>query len=406
MNIIKKKLLLGITGSIAAYKIPYLVREMVDKGYEVQVVLTESAKAFVTPLTLQTVSGHSVRDALLDPDAEFAMGHIELARWADLILIAPASANFIAKLTYGFADDLLSTLCLVATQPIWLAPAMNQQMWLNSATQENVMKLQVRGHRFLGPAAGIQACGEDGPGRMLEPADIAKEIFNSSEESFLNGKRVLITAGPTHEPIDPVRFITNRSSGKMGYALAEAAIIAGAHVTLITGPTSLHPPFVTKLIKVKTADEMQLAVHAEIIRQDIFISAAAVSDYKFPNPEKQKIKREAEPLSLLLEPTIDILQSISKIKPKPFIVGFAAETENILENARKKLHKKGCDLIIVNDVSRMDIGFESDDNAVTVLSEESAISIEKMPKKRLAQELLKIIYEKSLLSNHCQTGMV
>ena len=402
MSTIRKKLLLGITGSIAAYKIPCLIREMVDKGYEVQVVLTESAKEFVTPLTLQTVSGHSVRDALLDPDAEFSMGHIELARWADIILIAPASANFIAKLTHGFADDLLSTLCLAATKLIWLAPAMNQQMWLNSATQENVMKLQIRGHRFLGPAAGIQACGEDGLGRMLEPAEIAQEIVNSNEELFLNGKRILITAGPTHEAIDPVRFISNRSSGKMGYALAEAAITVGADVTLITGPSSLHPPLVNKLIKVKTTDEMQLAVHAEITHQDIFISAAAVSDYKFPNPEKQKIKREHQSLSLLLEPTVDILQSISKINPKPFIVGFAAETENILDNARKKLHKKGCDLIVVNDVSRTDIGFESDDNAVTVLFEESSISIEKTSKKMLAGQLLKIIYQQAQKICLCQ----
>lgn len=403
MNATKQKLLLGITGSIAAYKTPYFIREMVDSGYEVQVVLTESAKTFVTPLTLQTVSGHPVHEQLLDTEAEAAMGHIQLARWADTILIAPASANFIAKLAHGFADDLLSTLCLAANKPIWLAPAMNQQMWLNSATQENVTKLQMRGHRLLGPAAGIQACGEDGLGRMLEPSDIAKEILNANSERFLKGKRVLITAGPTHEAIDPVRYIANRSSGKMGYALAEAATAAGAEVTLISGPVSLIPPLVSKFVKINNSNEMQSAVHNEISHQDIFISAAAVADYKPATLEQQKIKRQNQSLSLLLEPTIDILHTIGKLKQKPFIVGFAAETENIVENARMKLHKKGCDLIVVNDVGRQDIGFESEDNAVTVLSKENSITIEKTSKKLLAQQLLKIIHQHELNTTACQT---
>ncbi len=237
-----KNLVLGITGSIAAYKMPYFIREMVDSGYNIQVVLTKSATSFVTPLTLQTVSGHPVHEHLLDTEAEANMGHIQLARWADVLLISPASSNFIAKIAHGFADDLLSTLCLAFNKPIWFAPAMNQQMWLNPATQENVAKLKQRRHRFLGPASGIQACGEDGPGRMLEPSDIVKEILNENSEQFLKGKRVLITAGPTHEAIDPVRYIANRSSGKMGYVLAEAATSAGAYVTLISGPVSLPPP--------------------------------------------------------------------------------------------------------------------------------------------------------------------
>lgn len=393
MDTPKKKLLIGITGSIAAYKIPYFIREIIEYGYEIQVVLTESAKAFVTPLTLQTVAGQPVHEQLLDTEAEAAMGHIQLARWADIILIAPASANFIAKLAHGFADDLLSTLCLASNKSILLAPAMNQQMWFNSATQENVKQLQKRGHYFLGPAAGIQACGEDGPGRMLEPTDIVKEILTGHGNKFLKDKRILITAGPTHEAIDPVRYIANRSSGKMGYALAEAAMAAGANVTLISGPVSFSPPCVNKLINIKNVDEMYSAVQNEIAQQDIFVSAAAVADYKPIMVEQQKIKRQNQTISIQLEPTIDILQTIGKLKQKPFIVGFAAETQNIIENAKMKLQKKGCDLIVVNDVSNQEIGFESDDNAVTILSKEKFISIERTSKKILAQKLLKIIHE-------------
>lgn len=389
----KKKLLLGITGSIAAYKTPYLVRELIDKHYDVRVVLTKSAEIFVTKMTLQAVSGHLVHDELFDPAAESAMSHIDLARWPDSILIAPASANVIAKLAGGFADDLLTTLCLASKSSIFIAPAMNQQMWLNSVTQENLAKLKSRHYQVLGPAEGIQACGEEGPGRMLEPHEIVEQLIDS-EIFFLKNMKILITAGPTHEPIDPVRFIANRSSGKMGYALSEQALAAGAEVTLITGPTSMAPPRGVKLIQVKTSADMQHAVQMEIANQTIFISTAAVSDYRVSQPSSQKIKRqENQSLSLNLESTVDILESVRKINSKTFIVGFAAETENIIENAEKKRIKKGVDLMVVNDVSQTDIGFESDDNAVTVLSKRGAIDIGKASKRIIAGQLLRMIYE-------------
>lgn len=394
-TVLKKKLLLGITGSIAAYKTPYLIRELVDKDYEVQVVLTKSANLFVTKMILQAVSGYPVHEELFDAAAEAAMSHIALARWPHTILIAPASANFIAKLAGGFADDLLTTLCLASKASILIAPAMNQQMWLNPATQENLAKLKARGYQFLGPAIGIQACGEDGPGRMLEPHEIIEQL-NFTQDLFLKDKKILITAGPTHEPIDPVRFIGNRSSGKMGYALAEQAIAAGAKVTLITGPTSVTPPCDVTLIQVKTAVEMQNAVEKSMTDQAIFISAAAVSDYRVQQPFSQKIKRQQGTMTLTLEPTTDILQSVSQSHPNAFIVGFAAETENVLGNADKKRLKKGVDLMIANDVSRTDIGFENDDNAVMVFSEEGMVSIEKMSKKNLARELLKMICQEQL----------
>ena len=286
-GIIAVNIVLGITGSIAAYKIPHLVRLLVDAGHAVRVVMTESAKAFVTPMTLQTLSKHPVYDKLLDLDAEATMSHIALARWATRVLIAPASAHVIAKLTQGYADDLLTTLCLATTAPIYIAPAMNQQMWAHSATQGNVEILKKRGVIFLGPDAGLQACGDNGPGRMLAPEMMMKTFF--SDQYFL-GKRILISAGPTREHIDPVRYLSNRSSGKMGYALAVAAKNFGAAVTLISGPVALPPPPVDTFIAVTTAAEMHEAVHAEILQHDIFISAAAVSDYTV-QPALQKIKR-------------------------------------------------------------------------------------------------------------------
>jgi phosphopantothenoylcysteine decarboxylase/phosphopantothenate--cysteine ligase len=386
----KKNILLGVTGSIAAYKIPYLIRDFKERGYEVRIVMTSAAKEFVTKLTLQAVSDNAVYDELLDPGAEATMGHIRLARWADHILIAPASANFIAKLAHGVADDLLSTLCLAADVPIFIAPAMNQQMWKNVATQENMVTLKQRGIHCLGPAEGLQACGEEGPGRMLEPQEILDQYLALTCDLFLKNKRVLITAGPTHESIDPVRFIANRSSGKMGYALASEAARAGAQVTLISGPVVLDPPGNVKLIKVKTANEMLLAVQAEIAQKDIFISAAAIADYSLVQAD-QKIKHDKKSLSLNLEPTVDILANVCQRNPKPFVIGFAAETENLLENAEKKRVQKGVDLMVANDVSCSDIGFESDDNAVTVLSEKGAIYLEKVPKTLIAQRILKMI---------------
>jgi phosphopantothenoylcysteine decarboxylase/phosphopantothenate--cysteine ligase len=384
------KILLGITGSIAAYKAPYLVRELKEKSYEVRVAMTASSKEFVTPLTLQAVSDHAVYEELLDPVTESTMGHIRLARWADHILIAPASANFIAKLASGTADDLLSAICLAASVPIFIAPAMNQQMWQNAATQENITIIKRRGIHCLGPAIGLQACGEEGPGRMLEPADIVAQYEALTLDRSLAGKRILITAGPTHEAIDPVRFIANRSSGKMGYALASEAASMGAIVTLISGPVSLESP-----TGVKTAADMLIAVQKEIAEQNVFISAAAVADYQIAEPSSQKIKHDKKPLILNLTATTDILATVCGMNPKPFVIGFAAETEHLLENAEKKRLQKGVDLMVANDVSRADIGFESDDNAVTVFSDKRQIPLEKASKKIIAKQLLKILVEQS-----------
>lgn len=383
-----KKILLGISGGIAAYKTPDLARQLTAAGFDVKVVITKNAAEFVSPLTLKTLLPNRVFEMLIEPD----MHHIQLAKWADIILIAPATANMIAKLTHGFADDLLSAICLATTARIIVAPAMNQQMWLNYATQHNVEQLKKRGAIFFGPANGIQACGDNGPGRMLEPAEIVNAL-SSITRPFLNNTRILITAGATAEPIDPVRFITNRSSGKMGYALAQAAKTAGAYVTLISGDTSIAPPVCNQLITARTAAEMQRAVENHINNHDIFISVAAVSDFTVVNPSKQKIKRGKEIVTLTLTPTTDILSSIAKRDKKPFLVGFAAETENVIENAKAKRLKKGIDVIIANDVSRADIGFSSDDNAVTIIAQDEVIHLEKCTKDRLALQLLVIIYD-------------
>ncbi|MBI5447489.1 MAG: bifunctional phosphopantothenoylcysteine decarboxylase/phosphopantothenate--cysteine ligase CoaBC [Gammaproteobacteria bacterium] len=378
-------ILLGITGSIAAYKAPELIRLLRQAGHEVKVVLTRAGKEFVTPLTLQAVCGEAVFEHLLDPTAEASMNHIHLARWADCLLIAPASAHFIAKLTHGFADDLLSTLCLAAQAPLFLAPAMNQAMWSHPATQENVRILVSRGVRFIGPDEGIQACGESGYGRMTEPANIVSHLV--LPPPFLRNQRILITAGPTQEAIDPVRYLSNRSSGKMGYALAQVASAAGAHVTLISGPTALSVPAACRCIHVKTAAQMQQAVEHELAQHTVFISAAAVSDYYLPQPETQKIKKQSQ-LNLSLEKTPDILGLACQRKNRPFCVGFAAETQDLVANAQKKLKDKQADLIIANDVSQTHIGFESDDNAVTIVSSTEAIVIPSAPKIKIAEEIL------------------
>jgi phosphopantothenoylcysteine decarboxylase / phosphopantothenate---cysteine ligase len=386
------RLLLGITGSIAAYKTPDLIRKLKDYGYDVRVVLTSSGKAFITPLSLQVVSQHKVYEQLLDSEAEAAMSHIELARWPDSVLIAPATAHFIAKLAHGFADDLLSTLCLATKAQIILVPAMNQMMWRNQATQANVRQLQERGYAFLGPAEGSQACGDIGLGRMLEPPEIIVGLTRCSIKPYLKGTHILLTAGPTQESIDPVRYLTNRSSGKMGFALAQAAIDAGASVTLISGPVALPPPLGCKLVAVKTAAEMLKAVTTEIVNKNIFISAAAVADYQV-EPSLQKIKKTTNPLTLNLKPTVDILLTVGQMNgPKPLIVGFAAETNNIFRFAEEKRVQKKADLMIVNDVSRIDIGFDSDENEVTILSCDAPIYLERAPKKIIAQQLLEIIF--------------
>lgn len=384
-----KKILLGISGGIAAYKTPDLVRQLISTGYDVKIVITRNAAEFVSPLTLKTLLPNCVFDTLIEPD----MHHIQLAKWADIILIAPATANIIAKLTHGFADDLLSAICLATTARIIITPAMNQHMWMHCATQHNLDKLKQRGVTVLGPANGIQACGDNGPGRMLEPTEIINQL-SFITKPFLVSTRLLITAGATSEPIDPVRFITNRSSGKMGYALANAATSAGAYVTLISGETVISSPPCDQLIKVLTAADMQHAVENHIDNHDIFISVAAVSDFTVINPSQQKIKRGKEALTLTLTPTNDILSMIAKRNKKPFLVGFSAETQNVIDNAKAKRLKKGIDMIIANDVNQPGIGFSSDDNAVTVISQDDVIHLKKCAKDILARQLLAIIYER------------
>lgn len=386
-----RKILLGICGGIAAYKTPELVRELRRAGATVRVVMTAGASAFVTTLTLQTLSENPVHQTLLDEQQEAAMSHIELARWADWILIAPATAQCLAKLAQGFADDLLTTLCLATTAPIVIAPAMNQQMWLNQATQLNAAILEQRGVQILGPGIGEQACGEVGPGRMLEPLEIVEALDSLMGPPHLRDINVLITAGPTQEAIDPVRFISNHSSGKMGYALASAAARAGANVTLISGPTTLNYPAGVNRIDVKSASEMHEAVHQNIEAQAIFISAAAVTDYRPTEISEQKLKTVGDTLAMNCTKNPDILASVSAMPSKPFVVGFAAETENILENARKKLEKKNCDLIIANIVSGNDNAMGSDTNEVTVLSKKQTWKFEKQSKQILAVQLLNLI---------------
>lgn len=388
----KRRILLGITGSIAAYKTPDLIRKLKEQGHEVRVVLTPAGKAFVTPLSLQAVSQHKIYEQLMDTEAEAAMSHIELARWPDCILIAPATAHFLAKLAHGFADDLLSTLCLASNAQIILAPAMNQAMWANTATQSNVNELTKRECLFLGPAEGEQACGDIGLGRMLEPEAIVQSLGNVFVPPYLKGRRILITAGPTREPIDPVRYISNRSSGKMGFALTQAAIEAGADVTLISGPVELKPSERCKFIPIKTAAEMLDAVQTEIVEKDIFISTAAVADYQAAEMYLQKIKKTSNNFTLNLKPTIDILFAMGQMnEPKPLIVGFSAETADVFRSAQEKRLRKGADLMIVNDVSQPGIGFDSEENEVTILSQDAPIYLERASKKIIAKRLLEII---------------
>ncbi|MBS0358032.1 MAG: bifunctional phosphopantothenoylcysteine decarboxylase/phosphopantothenate--cysteine ligase CoaBC [Proteobacteria bacterium] len=385
------RIILGITGGIAAYKSAELVRLLRKSGAQVRVVMTKGAQAFITPLTLQALSGHKVHDDLLDVETEAAMGHIELARWADAVVIAPASANFIAKLAHGLADDLLSTLCLATQAPIAIAPAMNQQMWHNIATQENLKCLQERGIKQFGPDAGEQACGDIGLGRLLEPTDLLLAITGLFKTGDLSNKSVLITAGPTHEIIDPVRFITNHSSGKMGFALAEAARDAGANVTLITGPVSLATPPGIDRINVTNASEMFDAVMEHIDHADVFIANAAVSDYRCEQIASQKLKKSSERVTLNLIPNPDILSEVANRTKKPFCVGFAAETEKIIEHAEQKLKNKSCDMIVANLVNEEGIGFGSDHNAVTVITPKEKFEISKSSKKQIARQLIQLI---------------
>ncbi|WP_016956435.1 bifunctional phosphopantothenoylcysteine decarboxylase/phosphopantothenate--cysteine ligase CoaBC [Catenovulum agarivorans] len=386
-----KNILLGISGGIAAYKCAELTRRLKDQGANVRVVMTEGAKAFITPLTMQAVSGNPVSDSLLDPAAEAAMGHIELAKWADVILIAPASADIMAKLAHGLADNLLTTLCLASKAPVAIAPAMNQQMWAAPATQRNLSILQHDGRFIFGPGSGEQACGDVGAGRMLEPHQIIQLLPSLFMPQVLHGRRVLITAGPTQEAIDPVRYISNHSSGKMGYALAEAAANMGAQVTLVSGPTNLAEPMWTKRIPVTSAQQMLQAVEQASSENDIFISCAAVADYKVKDVAAEKIKKSSHQMSIQLERNPDILATIAQQVEKPFCVGFAAETNNVIEYATGKMQRKNLDMIIANDVSDSSIGFNSNQNAVTVLWPDGQQAFGQMDKSELAQQLIQLI---------------
>jgi phosphopantothenoylcysteine decarboxylase/phosphopantothenate--cysteine ligase len=387
----KTRILLGVTGGIAAYKSPDLVRRLIERGAEVQVVMTTAAQRFVSPMSFQAVSGRPTRNDLWDGTAEAAMGHIELARWAQLVLIAPASADFIARLAGGRADDLLSTLCVATEAPIMIAPAMNRVMWANKATQANVELLISRGVRILGPAAGNQACGEVGAGRMWEPVKLAESVLEPpANAGLLAGLNVVITAGPTRERLDPVRYLTNRSSGKMGFAVAAAARDAGAHVTMVTGPVQLPTPAGITRINVESARDMFAAVHRHIANADVFIAAAAVADFQPTNVAKQKIKKQSAPVSIEMEPAPDIVKSVAEMAKRPFVVGFAAETNDIERNARSKLKRKKLDMIAANEVGD-GIAFDCEDNALTVLWPGGKAEVARGPKIDVARELIALI---------------
>ncbi len=385
-----KNVLLGVTGGIAAYKCPELVRRLTARGCAVQVVLTEGARRFVAPLALQAVSGRRVRTELFDEEAEAAMGHIELARWADVVLVAPATAHFIGGLAAGLAGDLLTTLCLATAAPLVLAPAMNRQMWAHAAVQANCRLLESRGVRLLGPAAGEQACGEHGLGRMLEPEQIADELLAVQGEGPLAGLKVVVTAGPTREPIDPVRYITNRSSGRMGYALAEAAREAGAAVVLVSGPVALPTPGRVRRIDVETAEQMYAAVHAEIADADLFIACAAVADYRPERAASEKIKRTEPAMHLELVRSPDTLASVAALPEPPFTVGFAAETNDVALHAREKLERKRVDMIAANKVGP-DCGFDRDTNALAAYWPGGELELGEGTKAELARRLMELI---------------
>lgn len=390
-----KKVLLGITGGIAAYKTPDLVRKLKAKGAQVRVVLTSSAKEFVSPLALQAVSGLPVSTELLDPAAEAAMGHIELAKWADIILVAPASANFIARLSVGMADDLLTTVCLASDAELIIAPAMNQQMYQAIATQHNLQLLKSRGVKQLGPAEGEQACGDTGPGRMPEPQELADALDQPVKPGSLNGQCVMITAGPTREAIDPVRYLSNHSSGKMGYALAQAAAEAGARVILVSGPVALNAPPGCERISAQSAQQMHDAVMQRISGVDIFIGCAAVSDYRPAVCEDQKIKKtDSDKLTLTLIKNPDILGDVGALADPPFTLGFAAETQQIKQYAQRKLAAKKLDMIAANDVSKQNIGFNSDINALSVYWETGEAVLPVADKLHLARQLIELVAEK------------
>jgi phosphopantothenoylcysteine decarboxylase / phosphopantothenate---cysteine ligase len=387
----KTRILLGVTGGIAAYKSPDLVRRLTERGADVQVVMTAAAQRFVSPMTFQAVSGRPTRSDLWDSAAEAAMGHIELARWAQIVIIAPASADFIARLAGGRADDLLCTLCLATEAPIMVAPAMNRVMWGSKATRANIETLIARGIKILGPGSGDQACGEIGEGRMWEPLKLAETLLEPPVNAgLLAGLNVLITAGPTRERLDPVRYLTNRSSGKMGFAVAAAAREAGAHVTVVSGPVQLPTPLGVTRINAESARDMYAAVHRQVGDADIFIAAAAVADFQPVTTAKQKIKKQGGSVSLELEPAPDIIKSVADMAKRPFVVGFAAETNEVEDNARIKLKRKKLDMIAANEAGD-GIGFDCEDNALTVIWPGGKMEIARGPKIDVARELIALI---------------
>jgi len=385
--------LLGITAGIAAYKAAELARLLVRQGAEVQVVMTRSAAEFIGPMTLQAITGRTVRAALFDPQHEAAMGHIELARWAEVILVAPATADFLARIAAGMAGDLLSTLCLASAAPLLIAPAMNQAMWRHPATRANVDLLCARGVVMLGPDEGEQACGDSGPGRMLEPVAISAALVDRLAGGRLAGRRVVLTAGPTREALDPVRFIGNRSSGKMGFALAAALAAQGAEVVLVAGPVALSAPPGVDRIDVETAEQMRGAVFTSLPGAAIFVACAAVADFRPAAPVQQKIKKTSERLTLELVRNPDILSEVAGLAERPFCVGFAAETNDLESHARAKLRAKGLDMIAANQVSASQ-GFEADDNALLVIWEGGSEVLDRQPKHRLAEQLVNLIADR------------
>jgi phosphopantothenoylcysteine decarboxylase/phosphopantothenate--cysteine ligase len=386
-HLLNKQIILGVTGGIAAYKSADLARRLREAGATVRVAMTVSAQEFITPLTLQAVSGQPVHVDLFDLNAEAAMGHIELARWADAVIIAPASADFIARLAGGEANDILTTLCLATTAPIAIAPSMNQAMWKNTLTQDNLQVLRGKNIAVFGPGEGSQACGDVGPGRMQEPLDIVKHLGGLFDSGVLADKHVVITAGPTREMIDPVRFISNGSSGKMGYALACAARDAGAEVTLISGPVALAPPSHVKIIDVISAADMLAAVK-EQMPCDIFFSVAAVADYRVNKIATEKIPKNEAELTLRLELNPDIVATVAALKKRPIVIGFAAETHNLMAHAQAKLKNKKLDMIIANQVGQPGSGMNSDDNQVTVFWQDQHQTFPKTSKQKLARDLI------------------
>lgn len=387
-----KRIVLGISGGIAAYKSADLVRRLRDAGADVQVVMTAAAQQFITPLTLQALSGNPVHTDLLDPEAEAAMGHIELARWADLVLLAPASADSLARLAQGIANDLLTTLWLATKAKRAVAPAMNQQMWAAATVQANIAQLRAQGVAVFGPAEGVQACGDVGAGRMLEAVELASLCADQFQTGSLTGKHVVITAGPTREAIDPVRYLSNHSSGKMGFAIAQACVEAGAQVTLIAGPVALATPDRVRRVNVTSAQQMLEAAEALVNENaHVFIATAAVADYRPAGVADQKIKKSADKLTLELVRNPDIVATIAARPHKPFVLGFAAETQDVEAYARDKLARKKLDMIACNDVARQDIGFQSDDNALTVIWPEGSVVLEKASKAEIARRLVAVL---------------